>query len=178
VHVTSFKKPTERSLEHDFLWRVPRGAPADGEICAINSSHYDDGSWSASTTRQPEGLEKRYKQITEFERTPRQRTVDSQVLSAYQQRRTAANRLQQRSRDPKKHWKFQHGDSMRRKLLGNDYMDAYADMLEHNRQSITRLVGRAGEREVVSQPMVASVSRMRSRSEDGDPTIDLSRGLE
>ncbi|MCB0224918.1 MAG: polyphosphate kinase 2 family protein, partial [Anaerolineae bacterium] len=32
VHVTSFKKPTEEELSHDFLWRIHQAVPARGMI--------------------------------------------------------------------------------------------------------------------------------------------------
>src|SRR5262249_24619672 len=38
-------------------------------------------------------------------------------------------RLQERIDDPKKHWKFQHGDLDERKLW-DDYMAAYEDVLK------------------------------------------------
>ncbi len=40
--VTSFKKPTEEELRHDFLWRVHRATPARGMIGIFNRSHYED----------------------------------------------------------------------------------------------------------------------------------------
>ena len=42
VKVACFKKPTERELAHDFLWRVHPHAPACGEIAIWNRSHYED----------------------------------------------------------------------------------------------------------------------------------------
>src|SRR5262245_29232932 len=40
--VTSFKQPTARELAHDFLWRIHRAVPANGEVAIFNRSHYED----------------------------------------------------------------------------------------------------------------------------------------
>ncbi|HLU30973.1 MAG TPA: polyphosphate kinase 2 family protein, partial [Acidimicrobiia bacterium] len=42
VKVTSFKRPTEAELAHDYLWRVHPHVPGDGEIAIFNRSHYED----------------------------------------------------------------------------------------------------------------------------------------
>src|SRR3954470_2432329 len=40
--VTSFKRPTDEELDHDFLWRIHKECPARGEIGVFNRSHYED----------------------------------------------------------------------------------------------------------------------------------------
>ena len=42
VRVTSFKAPTGRELEQDYLWRCHAVAPGKGEIAVWNRSHYED----------------------------------------------------------------------------------------------------------------------------------------
>ena len=42
VAVTSFKRPTEEELAHDFLWRVHKAVPSKGMIGVFNRSHYED----------------------------------------------------------------------------------------------------------------------------------------
>ena len=42
VHVSSFKPPTTEEQQHDFLWRVNRRLPGNGEIVLFNRSHYED----------------------------------------------------------------------------------------------------------------------------------------
>jgi polyphosphate kinase 2 (PPK2 family) len=42
VHVASFDKPTAHELSHDFLWRVHRRSPSNGEIMIFDRSHYED----------------------------------------------------------------------------------------------------------------------------------------
>ena len=40
--VSSFKKPSEVELDHDFLWRVHQVVPRRGNIGIFNRSHYED----------------------------------------------------------------------------------------------------------------------------------------
>ena len=42
VVVTSFKRPSEEELAHDFLWRVHKAVPPKGMIGVFNRSHYED----------------------------------------------------------------------------------------------------------------------------------------
>jgi PPK2 family polyphosphate:nucleotide phosphotransferase len=42
IHVTSFRRPTEEELRHDFLWRVHLRTPLLGEVGIFNRSHYED----------------------------------------------------------------------------------------------------------------------------------------
>jgi PPK2 family polyphosphate:nucleotide phosphotransferase len=130
VRVVSFKKPTEEELDHDFLWRVHAKTPGSGEIAIFNRSHYEDVLVVRVHNLVEEKVwRKRYKQINEFERTlSASGTVILKFflnISKSEQRK----RLQERIDDPKKRWKFQHGDLDERKLW-DDYMDAYAEMLE------------------------------------------------
>src|ERR1700727_2261530 len=40
--VTSFKQPSARELNHDFLWRIHAAVPEKGDIGIFNRSHYED----------------------------------------------------------------------------------------------------------------------------------------
>ena len=42
VRVNSFKVPSAQELAHDYLWRVHRRTPANGELTIFNRSHYED----------------------------------------------------------------------------------------------------------------------------------------
>jgi PPK2 family polyphosphate:nucleotide phosphotransferase len=130
VGVVSFKAPTPTELDHDFLWRVHAQVPGYGEIVVFNRSHYEDvlvvrvhGLVKETVWR------KRYHQINEFERMLSENgTLILKFflhISPEEQRR----RLQSRIDDPKKRWKFQHGDIEERKLW-KKYMRAYEDALE------------------------------------------------
>src|ERR1700709_1697294 len=40
--VTSFKQPTSKELDHDFLWRIHYAVPGKGDIGIFNRSQYED----------------------------------------------------------------------------------------------------------------------------------------
>lgn len=127
VHAVGWGAPGTEERAHDFLWRIHRRTPADGEIVIFNRSHYEDvlvpvvNGWidKAETKR-------RYRQINEFERMlTEQRTVILKfwlLISKDEQRA----RLQERLDDPNKHWKFSAGDIEVRKQWAA-YQRAYAD---------------------------------------------------
>jgi PPK2 family polyphosphate:nucleotide phosphotransferase len=130
VDVVSFRKPTSEELDHDFLWRVHARTPRDGEIVIFNRSHYEDVLVVRVHNLVGEKVwQKRYRQINEFERTLA--ASGTTILKFFLNISKTEQRklLQERIDDPKKHWKFQHGDIEERKLW-DDYMGAYAGMLE------------------------------------------------
>jgi PPK2 family polyphosphate:nucleotide phosphotransferase len=127
--VTSFKRPTDLELSHDFLWRVHQAVPPRGTIGIFNRSHYEDvlavrvhglvkrSVWS-----------KRYDQINDFERMLTENGVTILKFFLHISREEQRKRLLSRLRDPKKNWKFQPGDLDERKLWA-DYTAAYRDVV-------------------------------------------------
>jgi PPK2 family polyphosphate:nucleotide phosphotransferase len=127
--VTSFKQPTPEELGHDFLWRIHRRTPRNGEIGIFNRSHYEDvlvvrvhdivprEVWSA-----------RYKQINDFEEmlTENGTTIVKFFLSI--DRDEQRERFQERYDDPKKRWKFSLGD-LEERALWDEYQAAFDDAL-------------------------------------------------
>jgi PPK2 family polyphosphate:nucleotide phosphotransferase len=125
VRVYSFKKPTDEELAHDFLWRIHSRTPTRGEIVVFNRSHYEDVVVTRVHELVPrETLRERYGQINDFEHM----LADNQTLVLkfflHISRDEQRKRLQARIDDPKKRWKFQHGDLAERKLWDN-YREAY-----------------------------------------------------
>ena len=69
VQVSSFKKPTEEELAHDFLWRIHKAVPPRGMIGIFNRSHYEDVLVVRVHNLVPKSVwQKRYEQINNFER--------------------------------------------------------------------------------------------------------------
>ena len=129
VTVTSFKKPTDDELQHDFLWRIDNALPPPGDITVFNRSHYEDVLVVRVHELVPRAeWETRYDRINEFEH----RVVDSGChlikvmlhISPSEQKR----RLTERLEDPSKHWKYNVGD-LRERAFWNDYQAAYQDAL-------------------------------------------------
>ena len=69
VEVTSFKRPSEEELAHDFLWRVHKAVPASGMIGVFNRSHYEDVLVVRVHDIVPESIWRpRYEMINDFEK--------------------------------------------------------------------------------------------------------------
>ena len=129
VRVHSFKKPTEEELAHDFLWRIHAEAPERGEIVVFNRSHYEDVIVVRVHELVPgDTWHKRYGQINDFERMLSENDTLILKFFLHISKDEQRKRLQSRIDDPKKRWKFQHGDLAERKLW-RDYRQAYEDAL-------------------------------------------------
>ena len=130
VSVTSFKRPTDEELAHDYLWRVHKRTPGKGEIAVFNRSHYED----VIVVRvhgmvPPEVWSKRYTQINDFERMLVENDTVVLKFFLHISKGEQRKRLQDRIDDPTKRWKFQHGDIEERKFW-SEYRKAYEDALE------------------------------------------------
>ncbi|MGY6500847.1 MAG: PPK2 family polyphosphate kinase [Acidimicrobiales bacterium] len=130
VRVKEFKRPTEIELAHDYLWRVGRQTPRAGEIVIFNRSHYEDVLVvRVKNLVEPEVWERRYAHIVDFER----RLADEGTLILkfflHISKDEQKERLEERLANPKKHWKFEHGDLTTRSHW-DDYQEAYRVMLE------------------------------------------------
>jgi PPK2 family polyphosphate:nucleotide phosphotransferase len=140
--VYSFKQPSERELQHDFLWRTARNLPERGHIGIFNRSYYEE---VLVVRVHPELLEnekvppelitkdiwdERFKDILQFEKhMTRSGTVIRKFflhLSKEEQKRRFLARLE----EPEKNWKFSATDIRERKYW-NDYHDAYEDMIRN-----------------------------------------------
>ena len=129
VRVVPFRKPTEPELEHDFLWRVHAQVPATGEVVVFNRSHYEDVLIVRVRELVPaEVWRARYDQINDFERMLTESGTIVLKFFLHISKEEQRERLQERIDDPKKRWKFQHGDLAER-ALWKDYQKAYEDAL-------------------------------------------------
>jgi PPK2 family polyphosphate:nucleotide phosphotransferase len=140
--VTSFKQPSTRELDHDFLWRSMIALPERGRIGIFNRSHYEE---CLVVRVHPEifGKQKiprklvtknvwreRFEDISAMERhLARNGTVILKFflnVSRQEQRERFLERLE----DPAKNWKFSLGDISERALWAK-YQAAYQDMIRH-----------------------------------------------
>ncbi|MBT2557041.1 polyphosphate kinase [Hymenobacter sp. ISL-91] len=131
VRVYSFKEPTETELAHDFLWRIHQQAPARGMLQVFNRSQYED----VLITR-VEGLideaeaRRRFTAINNFEKLLQQAgtTVLKFYLHVSEEEQT--ERLQERTTDPAKRWKYEAGDEQKARQRP-EYRAAYEDVFRH-----------------------------------------------
>ncbi|HEU4552874.1 MAG TPA: PPK2 family polyphosphate kinase [Chitinophaga sp.] len=132
VRVYPFKAPTQDELDHDFLWRVHAHVPAKGMIHVFNRSHYEDvlvqrvHKWVDEKT-----IQKRMGAINDFEKLLTEHN-STHILKFYLHvsREEQARRLQERTEDPRKMWKYNANDQ-KEALLWKQYRNAYEDVFEH-----------------------------------------------
>jgi PPK2 family polyphosphate:nucleotide phosphotransferase len=129
VRVASFKVPTQEELDHDYLWRVHKVTPGNGEMVIFNRSHYEDVLVvRVHNYVPPEVWKKRFEQINHFERLLAENGTTILKFFLHIDLDEQKERLQARLDDPAKRWKFRLGDLKERKLW-DDYMQAYEDVL-------------------------------------------------
>ena len=128
-HVTSFKKPSEREMDQDYLWRIHDAVPARGEIGVFNRAHYEDVLVVRVHELVPRKVwSKRYAQINEFEHYLTDNGVTIVKCFLHISKDEQRRRLQARLDDPSKNWKFSPQDLEERKRW-DDYQEAYEDAL-------------------------------------------------
>jgi PPK2 family polyphosphate:nucleotide phosphotransferase len=122
VNVTAFKRPSERELRHDFLWRTSLALPERGEIAVFNRSYYEEvlavrvhpgflDAQYAGAPPDPDALwPARYRAIREHER--HLATANTLILKFWLNVSPArqAERFLERLDTPEKRWKFSLGD--------------------------------------------------------------------
>lgn len=129
VKVASFKVPTAVELAHDFLWRIHKQTPGNGEIVIFNRSHYEDVLIVRVQGLAPESVwRKRYEHINAFEKMLVDEGATILKFFLHISRDEQKKRLQARLDDPTKHWKFNVGD-LKERARWDDYMRAYEDAL-------------------------------------------------
>jgi PPK2 family polyphosphate:nucleotide phosphotransferase len=140
--VTSFKQPSHRELEHNFLWRQIVALPEKGMIGIFNRSYYEevlivkvhrnllDNQNLPEKNYDREFWKNRYEDIVNFERhLVRNGTVVLKFflhISKNEQKKRFAERLN----NPDKYWKFSDTDIKERDYW-DDYMKAYEDMINN-----------------------------------------------
>lgn len=130
VRVAAFKRPTPRELSHDYLWRVHRHTPGNGEMVIFNRSHYEDVLVVRVHGLVPEERwRRRYDHINAFERLLADEGTTIVKFFLHVSKEEQRERLQARLDDPTKHWKFSKGDLDERRRW-DDYQSAFEEMLE------------------------------------------------
>ena len=125
VKVASFKRPTEEQLSHDYLWRIHKKAPANGELRIFNRSHYEDVLVVRVHDLVPKKQwNKRYRQINDFERMLAENGTTIRKFFLNISKDEQKERMQDRLDRPDKHWKFSSAD-LKERDYWDDYMKAF-----------------------------------------------------
>lgn len=127
--VVSFKTPSEKELNHDFLWRIHQQVPAKGQIGIFNRSHYEDVLITRVHGMISDRVAKRrFDQIKEFEELLTESGTAVVKFFLYISKDEQKERLLERVKDPEKRWKFNEGDLEERKLW-DDYLRVFEDVI-------------------------------------------------
>ncbi len=138
--VTSFKKPSDEELDHDFLWRCNKALPPRGNIGIFNRSYYEevlvtkvhpqilDYQRLPVTARGKAFWQARYDDINAFERhLVRNGTVVLKFFLNVSKEEQKA-RFLARLDTPEKNWKFSAAD-LKERAYWDDYQQAYQDAI-------------------------------------------------
>jgi PPK2 family polyphosphate:nucleotide phosphotransferase len=129
VKVVSFKAPSPEELAHDYLWRIHRHVPGNGEIVIFNRSHYEDVGVVRVKQLVPESVWRpRYEQINAFEKMLAAEGTTILKIFLHISKDEQRKQLQERIDDPTKWWKFNPGDLAER-ARWDDYMAAYGETI-------------------------------------------------
>ena len=129
VQVTSFGRPSEEELAHDFLWRVHQRTPRSGMLTIFNRSHYEDVLVVRVHGLVPEARwKKRYGHIKAFEQMLVDEGTTVRKFLLHISKDEQRIRQQERIDNPEKNWKFAQGDLDERKHW-DAYMAAFEDMV-------------------------------------------------
>jgi PPK2 family polyphosphate:nucleotide phosphotransferase len=128
VRVTSFKRPSDLELSHDWLWRCSAALPARGEIGIFNRSHYEEVLAVRVHRDEPTSFwDERLEDIVAWERHLHRSGTRVVKFFLHVSRAEQRERFLARAAEPDKHWKFSAGDIAERR-----HWDAYMDAFEHS----------------------------------------------
>jgi PPK2 family polyphosphate:nucleotide phosphotransferase len=128
--VHSFKAPSSEELRHDYLWRVHAHTPPRGELAVFNRSHYEDVLIARVDNLVPRSVwSARYRHINEFERMLVESSIHVVKIFLHISKAEQRRRFTQRMHDPRKQWKFDPEDLVKRRQW-RQYQRAFSDMLK------------------------------------------------
>jgi len=143
VEITSFKRPSQTELDHNFLWRIALAMPNRGHIGVFNRSHYEEvlvckvhpeivteyQKMPREATRDLDALFRdRYEAIRAFERYSADNGTLVVKFFLHLSRDEQRERFLARIDEPDKNWKFSAGDVAERGFW-DSYQQAYEDAI-------------------------------------------------
>lgn len=150
VVVHSFKTPTSKELQHDYLWRHYIALPERGKFAVFNRTHYEN---VLVTRVHPEYLlnenipkindikdvkpsfwKTRFDQINAFEKHITQNGTILLKFYLHLSKDEQKDRLLRRLEEEDHNWKFSPGD-LEERILWDKYMDSYEDAIKNTSTS-------------------------------------------
>ena len=174
--VCGFKAPSAEERAHDFLWRIHKHTPKNGEVVIFNRSHYED----VLVARVHNLVSKkiwscRYDFINDFERMLT--THNTKIVKFYLHidKAEQLDRFLKRLEVPEKHWKISDSDYTER-AYWEKYNEAFEDALtkcstKHAPWYVIPANHKWFRNLAVSEILVETLKSMRMRIPD--PSVDL-----
>jgi PPK2 family polyphosphate:nucleotide phosphotransferase len=140
--VYSFKAPSEKELQQDFLWRTTLDLPERGHIGIFNRSYYEEvlvvrvHKDILKNERMPDSLvtkkiwQERFEDIHAFERHMARNGTVIRKFFLHLSKKEQERRFLARLEEPEKNWKFSAAD-IREREFWDDYQGAYEDMIRN-----------------------------------------------
>jgi PPK2 family polyphosphate:nucleotide phosphotransferase len=143
LKISSFKRPTETELDHDFMWRNHQAMPERGMIGIFNRSYYEEvlvvkvhpeilKTGQRIPAEYIENLEKvwqqRYADMLNYERYISNNGIKVVKFFLHISKKEQSERLIERIEDETKNWKFDEADVKERNFW-EQYQSAFEDLI-------------------------------------------------
>jgi PPK2 family polyphosphate:nucleotide phosphotransferase len=144
VVVHSFKVPTSKELQHDYLWRHYIALPEKGKYAVFNRTHYENVLVTRVKPKYllyenipgiekvedvtPEFWDRRFEQINNFERHIAQNGIIVFKFYLHLSKEEQRQRLLRRLEEEKHNWKFSLGD-LEDRALWDKYQECYEEAI-------------------------------------------------
>jgi len=186
--VYSFKHPSQKELQHDFLWRTTQCLPERGRIGIFNRSYYEEVLIAKVHPHilEAEGVPhndknakniwgKRYESIVDFEKHLDRNGTKIIKIFLHLSKEEQKNRFLARIDDKSKNWKFSDSDITDRRFW-NQYMTAYQDCIRHTSQKnspwhIVPADDKFNARLIISEIVLETLKSLKMKY----PSIDAKR---
>lgn len=146
--VTSFKTPTSKEYNHDFMWRHYIALPEKGKIGIFNRSHYEnvlvckvhpqynlsEKVWKDVSDFDENFWENRYESIQDFEKHLARNGIKIVKIFLHVSKEEQKKRFLDRINEENKNWKFSAAD-LKERALFSDYMKAYEEAINKTSKS-------------------------------------------
>lgn len=146
--VTSFKTPTSKEYNHDFMWRHYIALPEKGKIGIFNRSHYEnvlvckvhpqynlsEKVWKDVSDFDGNFWENRYESIQDFEKHLARNGIKIVKIFLHVSKEEQKKRFLDRINEENKNWKFSAAD-LKERALFSDYMKAYEEAINKTSKS-------------------------------------------
>lgn len=143
VAITSFKRPSDEELDHDYLWRTNKHLPQRGRIGIFNRSYYEEvlvvkvhpeilTNYQRVPAEHTKDLKKvwkqRYESMRNLETHNHRNGIHTLKFFLNVSKKEQAQRFLDRIDTPAKNWKFNEAD-VKERGFWDEYMKAYEECI-------------------------------------------------